>query len=129
MSQAHIGTYRTVQVATADPPALVLQLYDGAIRFLRQALRGLPRKDARSFAEPMSRAHAIIAQLTDSLDHEVGGEVADNLARLYGFMLFHLTQGLIERSRAHVEDVLGLLTTLKEGFEGATETVRRERRS
>jgi flagellar protein FliS len=70
----------------------------------------------------MSRAHAIIGELADSLNRVQGGEIADNLARLYEFMLLHLTQGLIARSPAHVHRVLGLLVTLREGFEQAVES-------
>jgi flagellar protein FliS len=128
MLGTQIGAYQNVQASTADPATVVLLLFDGAMRFLRQAQRGLERKDAAQFAQSVSRAHAIIAELSESLDHEMGGAIADNLARLYGFMLGHLTQGLIARSAGHLEDVLKILHTLRDGFEGAVAAHRRESR-
>lgn len=124
MYGAQIGAYQNVQVATADPASTILLLYDGALRFLRQALQGLEQKDAAQFASSLSRAHAIIGELSDSLDHEVGGAIADNLAGLYTFVLGHLTQGLIAKSAGHLEDVLEILQTLRDGFEGAAQAHR-----
>jgi flagellar protein FliS len=103
----------------------MLLLFDGATRFLHRALRALERGYHAQFAQSLSRAHAIVGELADSLNRTAGGEIADNLARLYEFMLLHLTQGLIERSPAHLHRVLGLLATLREGFEQAVRSLSR----
>ena len=126
MSASAHAAYVNVQTATADPARLVLLMFDGAARFLRRSLKGLEAKHAGQFAENLSRAHAIIGELSGSLDHEVGGEIAANLARLYDFMLLHLTKGLIARDRTHVERVLGLLETLKSAFDAAVQTQGRD---
>lgn len=120
-----IGAYQAAQTLTADPPRVMLLLFDGATRFLRQALKALERNDRAGFAQAMSRGHAIIGELSDSLNRAQGGEIAENLARLYDFMLLHLTQGLIDHSAAHVQRVLGILTTLREGFEQAVASLSR----
>jgi len=126
MVNPHVAAYETMQTMTADPPRLVLRLYEGAERFLGQALRALAAGDLGRYAESVSRAHAIIVELSTSLDRDRGGDVAMNLSRLYGFMLRHLTDGLIERSPLHIEEVLGPLRQLREGFEGAVEVQGRE---
>jgi flagellar secretion chaperone FliS len=113
------GAYQAAQTLTADPVQVLLQLFDGATRFLRRSLKALERGDGVQFAQSLNRAHAIIGELADSLDHKRGGEIATNLARLYEFMLMHLTQGLVAKSPQHVERVLGLLATLREAFEAA----------
>jgi flagellar protein FliS len=121
--QATVGAYQAAQTLTADPPRLMLLLFDGATRFLRRALKALGRGEHAQFVQSLSRAHAIIEELADSLNHEAGGEIARNLTRLYAFMLLHLTQGLIDKSPAHLERVLALLATLREGFEHAVASV------
>jgi flagellar secretion chaperone FliS len=121
MATGRLGTYQTVGTLTADPARLVLMLFDGAARFLLKARRSLERGEVGEFAQALSRAHAIIGELADSLKPEVGGAVTEDLARLYRFMLIHLTEGLIEKSPAHLDRVLGLLSTIREGFEGAIE--------
>jgi flagellar protein FliS len=119
-----LGAYQAAQTLTGDPAQVLLQLFDGTTRFLRRALKALERGDSAQFAQSISRAHAIIGELADSLDHQQGGAIAENLARLYAFMLLHLTEGLVAKSPQHVERVLGLVTTLREGFEGAAAATR-----
>ena len=126
MPHSPIATYATVQTITADPPRLVLRLYEGAERSLAQAVRALAGGDIARYCEAVARAHAIIAELSSSLDRDRGGDVAANLSHLYAFMLRHLTEGLIKRSPTHIEEVLGPLRALREGFEGAVEVHGRE---
>jgi flagellar protein FliS len=126
MLHAQHDAYQAVQATTADPSRVVILLFDGAERFLHQAQQGLDRGDIAAFSYMVSRAHAVVGELSSAVDQENGGDVARNLARLYAFMLGHLTQGLIAKSRAHLEQVLGLLKQLRGGFEGALETARRE---
>src|SRR5215470_7962220 len=116
MAYAPHAVYETVQTSTADRPGLLLLLFDGADRFLRLSLEGLERGDAHDFAYPLTRAHAIIAELSNALDHEVGGELAANLGRLYDFMLRHLTAGLVARNGEHVARVRDLLRELRHAF-------------
>jgi flagellar protein FliS len=78
------------------------------------------RGDLGAFAHAESAAHAIVFALAGSLDHEAGGEIALNLARLYDFMLRHLAEGLVARNAGHMDHVRGLLTELRDGFAGAT---------
>lgn len=113
------AAYETVQATTADPARVLLLLFDGAARFLHQSQEGLRRGEPGAFAYPLSRAHAIIAELAGSLDYDKGGEVALNLGRLYDFMLRHLSEGLVARSGSHVSRVLGLLQEVRAGFEQA----------
>jgi flagellar protein FliS len=126
MLHAQHAAYQAVETTTADPVHIVLLLFDGAARFLRQAQEGLDRGEAGAFAYPLSRAHAIIAELSSSLDRELGGEPAVNLGRLYDFMLRHLTQGLIAKSRVHLAQVLDLLQEIRDGFEQAARATRHE---
>jgi flagellar protein FliS len=119
-----LNAYQAAQTLTADPAQVMLQLFDGAMRFLRRALKAFERGDGAQFAQSLNRGHAIIGELADSLDRKRGGEIADNLARLYEFMLVHLTEGLVAKDPQHVQRVLGLLTTLREGFEVAAAATR-----
>jgi flagellar protein FliS len=120
-----IGAYAEVQTTTADPASLVLLLFDGAAWFLHRSRKALDAGDTGGFAQSVSRAHAIIGELAGAVDAEVGGELAVKLIDLYRFLLVHLTQGLVAKSPEHLERVLGILQTLREGFEAAVEAHRR----
>lgn len=93
--------------------------YEGAITCLREAerrLRGGDTVQARQFQE---RAFAIIAELMNALNHQVGGEIAANLHRLYAFMLRHLSEGNARKNPQHFDDVAWLLTILHHGVSQA----------
>jgi flagellar secretion chaperone FliS len=124
MTAVQYAAYQAVNTTTADPARIVVQLFDGAARFLRQAQTGLDRGDAKGFAYPVSRAHAIIAELSDSLDRDAGGEIAANLDRLYSFMLHHLNQALVTKNGAQLASVLALVLELRSAFEGAARAMR-----
>jgi flagellar protein FliS len=117
-----VGTptaYQQVSVNTADPGSLVVQLFDGAIRFIARARKALAAGDLQSFAYAQSRAHAVVAELSNVLDRDAGGDVAHGLSALYDFSLRHLTEGLIKKSDRHLAEVAGILATLREAFDAA----------
>jgi flagellar protein FliS len=119
MTSRPLDAYRTVGTTTADPLSLTLILFDEAIRRLAEASRALGRGDVPTFAQRQATAHAIVATLAGSLDHAAGGDIAANLARLYDFMLRHLSEGLLDRSADHLDRVRGMLSELRDGFAGA----------
>lgn len=119
MAGGILGTYETVAVATADPGTLVVRLFDGALRFLARGRRAAAGGNTADFAYAVTRAHAIVAELSNVLDRETGGEVADSLHRLYDFMLRHLTEGLAHKSGAHLDRVATILKALRDAFDVA----------
>jgi len=121
-----LDTYRKNQFLTADRGTLLLMLYQGAIDFLKRAKMHLERGEIADKGACLSKAHAIIAELLNTLDHEVGGELARNLAALYGFMMDHLMNAHLRNEAKPIEDVIRLLSTLKEGWEGAVAQARKE---
>jgi flagellar protein FliS len=125
MTYGRLDAYETVGALTADPARLVLMLFDGALRFLQKARRALDAGDVATFAQAMSRAHAIVGELAEALKEDAVGEATRNLAGLYRFMLIHLTEGQVQKSAAHLDRVMELLRTIREGFEGALEQASR----
>ena len=84
-------------------------MYDGALKFLGHAKDGLETKDAQKFARFLSKSHAIIAELMNTLDFERGGEIAKDLDRLYDFMLFYLTEANIQKDASKIVRVMDLI--------------------
>lgn len=68
------STYQAVQITTTDRGRLLLMMYEGAIKFLKQSLAGLEEKDIAKFCRFLSKAQAIIAELMNTLDFEKGGQ-------------------------------------------------------
>lgn len=91
-------------------------LYDGAIRFTTQARDAAKRRDIPTRRDAVSRVIAIVSELQSTLDVERGGEVATSLDRLYTFMLERLMSASFNQDPALFDDVLKVLTTLREGW-------------
>ena len=110
------NAYQTVQVTTTDRGRLLLMMYEGAIKFLRQSKAGLDANDIAEFCRFLSKAQAIIAELMNTLDFEKGGDIARDLDRLYDFMLFYLTEANLNRDGKRIVKVIGLLDTIYSAY-------------
>jgi flagellar protein FliS len=64
----------------------------------------------------MRRAEAIIDELTVTLDHEKGGEVASRLQGIYAFCRRHLIEAQMEQAPAKIEEVSELLGELRDAW-------------
>lgn len=115
------STYQSVQVTTTDRGRLLLMMYEGAIKFLKQAKSGLESDDIAKFCRFLSKAQAIIAELMNTLDFEKGGSIAKDLDRLYDFMLFYLTEANLYRDPKRISRVIGLIDTIYQAYKDIIE--------
>jgi len=115
-----IAAYKEHVTATQSKGGLVVMLYEGAIRFLKQAIAAIEAGDTVEKGRCMAKARAIVDELDTSLDLEVGGELAVDLRRLYGFMRRHLAAANAARDAAKIRDVISLLEELNEGWKAVT---------
>lgn len=104
--------YTAAQVASVDRNRLLLLVFEGGLTFLGRARSALDAGDTLRFAEALSKSQAVIAELLGTLDHQQGGAIAKELARLYEFMLHHLTEANALRSVQHVDEVERVFGTI-----------------
>lgn len=116
------NTYQAVQITTTDRGRLLLMMYEGAIKFLKQSKVGLEEKDIAKFCRFLGKGQAIIAELMNTLDFEKGGTIAHDLERLYDFMLFYLSEANLHRDGDRVAHVIKLLETIYSAFKEVIET-------
>lgn len=110
------NTYQTVQVTTTDKGRLLLMMYEGAIKFLRQSKAGLEENDIAKFCRFLSKSQAIISELMNTLDFEKGGTIARDLDRLYDFLLFYLTEANLYRDVERVNKSIKLIETIYQAY-------------
>jgi flagellar secretion chaperone FliS len=107
--------YRENAVLTAPPERLVVMLYDGANRFLRQAAAAMRDEDHATSNGRLQRAEAIIDELLSSLDMDQG-EVAERLQAIYLFCRRTLMEARIEQDPQKIEQVADLLAELRSAW-------------
>lgn len=106
------------QTARASPVELVLVLTDGLLEELARARGHIAGKRFEQKANSINKCVEIINGLSSSLDFEHGGEVVANLARLYDYCAARLNTAGIRLDPAMVDEVCGLLTTIRQGWLG-----------
>jgi flagellar protein FliS len=108
--------YLETRLLSASPTGLVSILYEYATLRVQEARTGLARGDVAARSKAVLSVIAILGELESSLDHELGGEIAANLGRLYRYMRERLTTGNIQAADAPFAEVEGLLKTLGEAW-------------
>lgn len=109
--------YLEGEVLAADPVKLIRLLYDGAIDAVAQARCHLISGDIRERSRAVNRALAILSELTQSLNHDVGGTLSTELAAIYDYAQRRLLEGNYSQVDSPFEEVQGLLITLLRGWE------------
>ncbi|MDP6546655.1 MAG: flagellar export chaperone FliS [Phycisphaerae bacterium] len=111
-----IDAYQNNAITTQSRGGLIVMLYDGAIKALRQAITALEDGNPASKGECIGKATDIIIELSSVLDMKGGGEIATDLRRLYDFMISHLTQAHIKNDPKMIGEVIALLEDINQGW-------------
>lgn len=114
MNAYNVNQYQQNQISTASPEQILLMLYDGAIRFTRRAISGIEENKPELKMSGVSKAMAIIAEFSNSLNHEIGGQIADDLDALYDFMMRELTTANVNNDVEKLKTVETLLMDLRQ---------------
>jgi flagellar protein FliS len=116
--------YQNQAVQTATPERLLLMLFEGAIRFCKEAMLGIDQRNFQLAHEKNIRVQNIVNELIVTLDREKGGDIAANLLSIYNYLNQRLIEANLKKDKAILEEVLGHLTELHEAFSGAAQIVR-----
>jgi len=127
-NQYQQNQYQKNQIYTATPEQLLLMLYDGAIRFTRQAMMAEKQGNLAEKLGRISKTLAIIVEFSNTLDREIGGQIADDLDALYQFMIRELNAARKDETGEKLKTVEGLLVGLRETW-GQAVDINREQKS
>lgn len=119
MSYAAVSRYQQNDVANMSPARQVVFLYGHVLASLRQASRHLAQKDIEARERSMSKARDILSELLCTLDFEQGGQIAKNLAGLYGWFIDETFQIEATRDAARLTRLIGLVAELHGAWEQA----------
>src|SRR5690349_10836177 len=90
--QKALQKYKQTSVTSASREKLLLMMYEGAIKYTKKAVIACEIKDIADRGLNIGKAYDIIMELNNTLNFEIGGEIAKNLEQLYMFMTDQLTQ-------------------------------------
>ena len=105
------------QTSEASPHRLVQMLMEGGLDRIAQARGAIQRKDVPGKGIAIGKAIDIVGGLREGLDLEKSADSVGNLDSLYAYMMKRLLQANIKSDIGILDEVAGLLTTVKEGWD------------
>ena len=125
----YLNQYKQNSVLTASPETILIMLYDGAINFLLRAKIAIEEKNIEQTHTYITKTQKIIREFMDTLDMDTGGDMAQNLYRLYDYLHYRLVQANIKKDTEMIDEVLGHLRSLKQTWEEAIKIASREEKA
>jgi len=110
-------TYVDEEVLAATPLKFVHLLYRAVLDSIASARRYIRLGDIRARSLAITKAMAIVTELSLSLNQEAGGELSKNLSELYGYMELLLMKANSEQSDPPLAEAERLIGTLAEAWE------------
>lgn len=115
-NQTSVQRYREADLGSMSPEKMVVALYERLCRDLEDARVAFAAGDRPTANNAVTHAQAIITELRNALDHQVGGEIAANLESLYEFTFQELLSVLVDTDPVHLENCIRVLTPLLDSW-------------
>ena len=124
MMNGGIAAYKKTFLETAGKKQILLMLYQAAINHCQQSIKAIEENNISAKGESIGKLQDIIIELHNSLDFEIGGDLAHELSALYDYLLFSSTQANIQIKKEPLEGCLAILSTLYEGWVQAVDQLK-----
>ena len=106
------ATYQNNSVNTSTPGELTLMLYNGCLKFIQQAKKGLEEGNIEEKNIAIQKAQAIISELMLTLDTSY--PVAQNMLILYEFSNSRLIDGNIKNDSALFDEASAIIMEFRD---------------
>lgn len=115
--------YQQQSVMTATPGELTLMLYNGCIRFLKQAEQAIDQKNVQDANTNIIKAQKILTELMSTLDMDY--DISKGLMPIYRFMYEQLVQANIKKDTKIINDVVDLVTGFRDTWAQAVKEAKK----
>lgn len=99
--------YRQNQINTSTPGELTLMLYQGAVRFVKQAKQSMEHGDIQRTHQHIVRVQDIIQELIVTLNMDY--EISQQLSSLYDYLNRRLIEANVKKDLDILNEVQGFL--------------------
>ncbi|CAM3212980.1 flagellar export chaperone FliS [Sporolactobacillus spathodeae] len=107
-------SYQQNSVMTATPGELTLMLYNGCIKFIRQARLAINEKNLADKNTYLKKAQRIIRELMVTLDQKQ--PISDEMMRLYDYIYRRMIDANVKNDPAILDEVEGLVTDFRDAW-------------
>jgi flagellar protein FliS len=113
--------YKAVSISNSKPEDLVMMLYTGLVRFIKQAQKAIEENNIEKTHENITRAQDIISELEASLNMEY--EISHNMMLLYDYMYRRLVDANVKKDRVILDEVLKFVIEFRDTWDQAMKSV------
>ncbi|KPB05642.1 flagellar export chaperone FliS [Bacillus sp. CHD6a] len=116
--------YQQNSVNTATPGELTLMLYNGAIKFMKLAKKGMEDKNIEMKNTNLIKAQKIVQELMVTLDssHDVG----KSMMTMYDYMNRRLIDANLKNDSSIVDEVEGLMMEFRDAWKQVIQSSRQQ---
>ncbi|MBU0906069.1 MAG: flagellar export chaperone FliS [Firmicutes bacterium] len=105
-------SYQQNSVTQSTPGELTLMLYNGCLKFLNQAKKGIQTNNIELRNTNIQKAQAIIREFMVTLDQSI--PVSESMFNLYEYMNNRLIEANVKNDASIVEEVIGYTTEFRD---------------
>lgn len=109
--------YLVKRIQGASAELLAAMLLEGSQRFLNLVLQAMQQRDLPNQAKYINRTADILVGLKEQLNHDAGGELVENLDRIYDWWTNELFDGAQKNQPARLQLVASQMGEMRETWE------------
>lgn len=124
MLQNAAQTYQSNQVTTATPADLTLMLYNGALKFVKQAKSAIEEKNVTKAHEASLKVQNILYELMSTLNSEY--PISKEFAKLYEYMLQRTIEANIRKDLHVLNEVEDMFIQFRDTWKEAMQLAKKQ---
>lgn len=118
--------YKEQSIETATPGELIVMLFDGAIKNIRQGMNAVTAGHIELAHNSIVKAQSIFEMLYNCLDHNY--EISESLGQLYAYIIERLVYANVHKAAEPLQEVLAYAEELRATWQEAERRSRMELR-
>lgn len=116
--------YQQNSVSTASPGELTMMLYNGCLKFIRQADKAMELANIEEKNTNLIKAQKIIMELMVTLNMEL--EVSQSMMVMYDYMNHRLVEANLKNDREILKEVEGYVIEFRDTWKQVIQTARQQ---
>ena len=124
-NSAAAEAYKRQQVLTATPEGLTLMLYNGCLKFMKEGIEAIEKKDYEAANTNLQKAERIITEFRVTLNMDY--EISHQLMPLYNYAYDCLVEGNMKSSVDNVNEAKDIISGLRDAWAQAMKKARADK--
>ena len=106
------NAYQQNSVTQSTPAELTLLMYNGCLKFLNQAKKGIEKEDIELKNTNIQKAQNILRELMVTLDMSI--PISESMQALYEYMINRLVEANIQNDSAVIDEIVVYLKDFRD---------------